>query len=138
MPNDTPRSSDAAGSVRPKGVSARARRSYAWAALVCGVVLFLAVNVLSNAWLRAGRVDLTESHPYTLSEGTKGILSKIEEPITLRLYFSPRLGREIPLYANYHQRVRDLLDEYTSRAGGKIRLEYYDPAPYSDVEDRAV
>ena len=139
MPNDTPRSSDAAAAgVLTKGLSARARRSYSWAALVAGLVLFLAVNVLSNAWLRAGRVDLTQSKLYTLSEGTKDILSKIEEPITLRLFFSPRLGREIPLYANYHQRVRDLLDEYTSRSGGKLRLEFYDPAPYSDVEDRAI
>jgi ABC-type uncharacterized transport system involved in gliding motility auxiliary subunit len=139
MPNDTPRSSDgAAVGARPKGLSARARRSFSWAALVAGLVLFLAVNVLSNAWLRAGRVDLTQNKLYTLSEGTKDILSKIEEPITLRLFFSPRLGREIPLYANYHQRVRDLLDEYTSLASGKIKLEFYDPAPYSDVEDRAV
>jgi len=139
MPNDTPRTSDgAAVGVRRRGLSARARRSYSWAALVAGLVLFLAVNVLSNAWLRAGRVDLTQNKLYTLSEGTKEILRKIEEPITLRLFFSPRLGREIPLYANYHQRVRDLLDEYTSHAGGKIKLEFYDPAPYSDVEDRAV
>ena len=138
MPNDTPRSSEAAAAGRSTGLSASARRSYSWAALAAGLVLFLAVNVLSNAWLRAGRVDLTQGKLYTLSEGTKDILSKIEEPITLRLFFSPRLGREIPLYANYHQRVRDLLDEYTSLAAGKIKLEFYDPAPYSDVEDRAV
>jgi ABC-type uncharacterized transport system involved in gliding motility auxiliary subunit len=139
MPNDTPRTGDGAPvGARPKGLSARARRSFSWAALAAGLVLFVAVNVLSNAWLRAGRVDLTQNKLYTLSEGTKDILSKIEEPITLRLFFSPRLGREIPLYANYHQRVRDLLDEYTSHAGGKIKLEFYDPAPYSDVEDRAV
>lgn len=138
MPNDTPRSSEAAAAGRSRGLSASARRSYSWAALAAGLVLFLAVNVLSNAWLRAGRIDLTQGKLYTLSEGTKDILSKIEEPITLRLFFSPRLGREIPLYANYHQRVRDLLDEYTSLAAGKIKLEFYDPAPYSDVEDRAV
>ncbi len=138
MPNDTPRSSEAAAAGRSRGLSASARRSYSWAALAAGLVLFLAVNVLSNAWLRAGRIDLTQGKLYTLSEGTKDILSKIEEPITLRLFFSPRLGREIPLYANYHQRLRDLLDEYTSLAAGKIKLEFYDPAPYSDVEDRAV
>ncbi len=138
MPNDTPRSSEAAAAGRSRGLSASARRSYSWAALAAGLVLFLAANVLSNAWLRAGRIDLTQGKLYTLSEGTKDILSKIEEPITLRLFFSPRLGREIPLYANYHQRVRDLLDEYTSLAAGKIKLEFYDPAPYSDVEDRAV
>jgi ABC-type uncharacterized transport system involved in gliding motility auxiliary subunit len=139
MANDTsPSREGGAGSARPKGVSSQARRSYAWAALIAGIVLFIAVNVLSNAWLRAGRLDLTEGKLYTLSEGTKDILSKIDEQITLRLYFSPRLGRDIPMYANYHQRVRDLLEEYASRANGKIKLEFYDPAPYSDVEDRAV
>ena len=54
MPNDTPRSSGAVAAGTSRGLSASARRSFSWAALVAGLVLFLAVNVLSNAWLRAG------------------------------------------------------------------------------------
>ena len=55
MPNDISRPGEGeAVAKRPQGVSAQARRSYAWAALVAGIVLFLAINILSNAWLRAG------------------------------------------------------------------------------------
>jgi ABC-type uncharacterized transport system involved in gliding motility auxiliary subunit len=114
------------------------RPSHSLLALLFGFVLFVAVNILANIWLASARLDLTRGQLFTLSDGTRSILRKIDEPITLRLYFSPRLGRDIPLYANYHARVRDLLNEYASLAGGKIRLEFYDPAPYSDVEDRAV
>src|SRR5258708_4155013 len=103
-----------------------------------GLVLFVTINVLVNPPLRSARLDLTETRLYTLSEGTKKILGKIDEPVTIRLYFSPRLGREIPLYSNYHARVRDLLDEYASLSAGKLKTEYYDPTPFSDVEDRAV
>ena len=34
--------------------------------------------------------------------------------------------------------MRELLDQYVAAAKGKIRLEVYDPLPYSDAEDRAV
>ena len=108
-------------------------KALAIALLFVGLVL---VNYLASSL--PVRVDATAESIYSLSPGTKALLGKIEEPITLRLFFSPRLGREIPLYANYHQRVRDLLDEYNSLAAGKIKLEFFDPEPFSDTEDRAL
>src|SRR5260370_24000487 len=42
----------------------------------------------------------------------------------------------LPIF--YAQRVRELLDQYVAAAHGKIRLEVYNPLPFSDVEDRAV
>ena len=65
-------------------------------------------------------------------------LPKIDEPITLRFYYSTRLADEVPSYGVYAQRVRELLDQYVAAAHGKIRLEVYNPLPFSDVEDRAV
>ena len=44
----------------------------------------------------------------------------------------------MPAYGVYAQRVRELLDQYVAAAHGKIRLEVYNPQPFSDVEDRAV
>ena len=37
----------------------------------------------------------------------------------------------------YAQRVRELLEEMSARAGGKLKLEVIDPQPYSEDEDRA-
>ena len=33
--------------------------------------------------------------------------------------------------------MRDLLDEYVARSGGKLRVEIYDPEPFTELEDRA-
>jgi ABC-type uncharacterized transport system involved in gliding motility auxiliary subunit len=106
--------------------------------LVIAVVLFVAVNIVANLGLRTARVDLTEQKLYTLSDGTKNVLASIQEPITLRLFYSAKLANELPQIKAYAQRVRDLLDEYVSRANGKIRLEVIDPEPYTEAEDRAV
>jgi len=107
-------------------------------ALVCTAILFIGINIIADKTLRSARIDLTQQRLYTLSDGSLKTLAKIDEPITVRFYNSKRLGTEIPSYALYAQRVRDMLEEYTSLAHGKIRLEILDPVPYSAIEDRAV
>jgi len=116
----------------------RSRNASALLALAAALVLFAAVNVIARNWLGGVRLDLTQGGLYTLSPGTRATLGKIDEPITLRFYYSPQLGREIPSYGVYADRVREMLKSYAARAGGKIRLEILDPAPFSPTEERAV
>src|SRR5215831_9065058 len=113
------------------------RRAVAATALVLIALMLVAANVAVARFL-AARLDLTQQRLYTLSEGTRHTLARIEEPITLRFYYSTRLGDEVPSYGVYAQRVRELLDQYVAAAHGKIRLEVYNPQAFSDVEDRAV
>jgi ABC-type uncharacterized transport system involved in gliding motility auxiliary subunit len=113
------------------------RRAVAAVALVCIALMLISVNIIAGR-LFTWRLDLTREHLYTLSNGTLRTLAKIDEPITLRFYFSNRLADEVPSYGVYAQRVRELLDQYVAAAHGKIRLEVYNPLPFSDVEDRAV
>jgi len=113
------------------------RRTTAVIALVCIAMVLISVNVIAARFF-TWRLDLTGERLYTLSRGTITTLSKIDEPITLRFYFSNRLGDEVPTYSVYAQRVRELLDQYVAAAHGKIRLEVYNPQPFSDTEDRAV
>jgi ABC-type uncharacterized transport system involved in gliding motility auxiliary subunit len=113
------------------------RRAVAVTELVLVGVLLISANVVAGRFL-ATRLDLTAEHLYTLSSGTRNTLAKIDEPITLRFYYSTRLGDEVPSYGVYAQRVRELLDQYVAKAHGKLRLEVYNPQPFSDVEDRAV
>ena len=110
----------------------------AWLALVAAFVLFVAINVIAEQELPASRIDLTQNHLYTLSKGTRRVLAKIEEPITLRFYYSPRLGSSAPPYGIYAERVREMLRQYAALAPGKIKLEQIDPEPFSPAEDRAV
>ena len=113
------------------------RRATAVAALVCIALLLVAANIVIGRWFNIG-LDLTADQLYTLSPGTRHTLAHIDEPITLRFYYSNRLGDDVPAYGVYAQRVRELLDQYVAAAHGKLRLETYDPQPFSDVEDRAV
>jgi ABC-type uncharacterized transport system involved in gliding motility auxiliary subunit len=114
-----------------------ARRTAAWAALAAIAVILVSVNVIAARFLSL-RLDLTAEHLYTLSSGTSRTLARIGEPITLRFYYSTRLGDTAPGYGVYARQVRELLDQYVAAARGKIRLEVFDPQPFSAVEDQAV
>ena len=102
------------------------------------VVFFLAFNALINTALTANRLDLTEDKLFTLSDGTKELLSAIDEPIDVRLYYSRRFNEIGPDIARHFTRVSELLGEYERLSGGKVRVEVFDPEPFSPEEDLAV
>lgn len=83
------------------------------------------------------RLDLTEDRLYTLSEGTRRILAKIDTPVVIHFYRT-RGSTEMPVQLkNYGDRVEDLLAEYQQVARGKIEVKKFDPQPDSDAEDSA-
>lgn len=106
-------------------------------ALAVLAVLFVAVILISNALFRGARLDLTQSHLYTLSQGTKNILSGIDEPVHLYLYFSDKATQDLPQLRTYAQRVREMIQEMAGRSAGKLKLDVIDPQPFSEDEDRA-
>jgi ABC-type uncharacterized transport system involved in gliding motility auxiliary subunit len=105
--------------------------------LVLAAILFVASNQVFTRLFGDSGIDLTDRGLYTVSPGTRAILHRIGEPITLKLYYSSRLGQLVPSYGVYAQRVRQLLQEYAAIADGKIRLQILDPQPYSEIEDQA-
>lgn len=113
------------------------RKLYSLTSLVIVAVLFVAINIVSNIGLKHARLDLTQNRLFTLSGGSKSVLAGLQEPITLRFFFSEKLANQVPQIKTYATRVRELLEEYANRAHGKIKLEIIDPEPFSDAEDRA-
>lgn len=113
-------------------------RSRAVWAVALAIVLFVSVNIIARDTLIGARVDLTADKLFTLSAGTHKVLGQIDEPITLRFYFSNELGKGLPALGKYAGRVRDLIKEYAANSGGKIRLLEVDPVSFSDAEDEAV
>lgn len=100
-------------------------------------ILFLALVSISNTALRGVRIDLTEQGLYTLTDGSKNIVDRIDEPLNLYFFYSDEaLSRQVALRA-YAEQVKDLLQEYASRAGDRIRLQVIDPRPFSEEEDLA-
>lgn len=114
------------------------RQALTFTGLIIAAVLFFAVNILSDGLFRSARLDLTQSRLFTVSEGTRNVLASLEEPLTLRFFFSSKIANNVPQLRTYGNRVRDLLEEYATLSNGKIRLEVIDPEPFSDAEDRAV
>ena len=92
---------------------------------------------IADETLAGRQLDLTQQRLYTLSPGTRQVLAGLREPITLRLYYSSALGARVAEYGAHAARVRELLREYAELAHGRIHLEFHDPEPFSDSEDRA-
>ena len=113
------------------------RRAYALAVLVLAVVLFLAVNIFSDAFFTTARLDLTENGQFTLAAGTRDIIARLPEPVTLKFYYSRKVAADYASTAAYAKRVRDLLAEYAALSHGKIVLEDVDPEPFTPEEDAA-
>jgi len=112
-----------------------------WFSIVGVVAVFaivVGINMFADARLANEHVDLTRSRIYTLSNGTRQILQGLNEPITLRLFYSRKLGATVPVYGAYADHVREMLNQYAAVSGGKVRLQFYDPEPFSDTEDRAL
>jgi ABC-type uncharacterized transport system involved in gliding motility auxiliary subunit len=83
------------------------------------------------------RWDATENRIYSLSEGTKNILSDLEEPVTINFFYS-KSSRDFPANLKlYARRVDDMLTEYEQAAEGMVEVQYYDPKPDSDEEEWA-
>src|SRR5919108_958309 len=87
-------------------------------------VLLVLINVIAAQAKQ--RVDLTADRAYTLTDGTRAILKKIDTPVQLRFYCTR--GKNMPVHLKgYAQRVEDLLSEYRQISKGKIEILKLDP-----------
>src|SRR5215475_7151072 len=114
------------------------RHTLAWIGLALAAVILLAANLFAATAFRTVKADLTQQRLFTISDGTRSVLRSIDEPISIRLYFSKRLGEAAPSYARYFERVRSLLEQYRDISRGQLEVSVFDPEPFSDAEDRAV
>ena len=105
------------------------------------VIAFAAISVclsITGAW----KVDITDQKLYTLSNGTKSILAKLNQPLKAKLYYAKTATLKAPdqirYFNNYYQFVKSLLEEYVAASGGMVELETIDPRPFSDDEVEAL
>jgi ABC-type uncharacterized transport system involved in gliding motility auxiliary subunit len=108
---------------------------YSAGGVIALVVLLIAANFIVSAF--NARVDLTQGHVYTLSPGTKAILSKLDAPVRIRFYYTQG-SNAVPVgLKTFAQRVEDILAEYRAASKGKVVVERFNPEPDSDAEDSA-
>ena len=114
------------------------RLTFSVLGVIAAAAIAIGLNLFAGARLGSVRADLTRGKIYTLSSGTTRVLAGLKEQITLRFFYSRRLGATVPVYGTYADHVREMLLNYASLSGGKVKIETYDPEPFSDTEDRAV
>lgn len=98
--------------------------------------MVVAINVIAGAF--KARVDMTADKLFTLSDGTKAILKKLDSPVEVRFYFS-RSDKNLPSWVlNFARNIEDLLAEFAQNAGGNLVIKKLDPQPDSDAEELAM
>lgn len=94
--------------------------------------IIILVNILSAKFFF--RLDFTEDNRYTLSQATKDVLENLEQPVTIKAYFSGELPPEI---AQSKQEFEELLIEYSNLSSGQVVYEFIDPTGNEELEKEA-
>lgn len=95
---------------------------------IAGLII---INWLARGWFF--RLDLTDNKMYSLSESSKSVVSKIDDLLTMKVYFSENLPGE---YGNNLRYLQDMVEEYASYSKN-IRYEFYQPETNEELETEA-
>ena len=109
--------------------------SYSSLSILLLFICLIAVNVV--AYYLPMRADMTAEKLYTISEGSRSILSGLKDPLRIKYYFSASSEELPPYIKNYAERVREVLEEYENLSSGRITLETFDPKPDTEEEEWA-
>lgn len=101
-------------------------------ALLLLAAMFVVVIGLSNLLFSGAKIDLTEDGLHTLSDGTKAVLNNLEEPVTLRFYYSQAEAQDNPVLRSRGRQIIDMLKEFQQHGGDKLTVELIYPEPFSD------
>lgn len=107
--------------------------------LVIAIIAVINVLVGGLGFLNL-RFDLTEDKLYTLTDGSRNILSKInpDKPVTIRYYVTDDKRIMIdPRLNTFVKTVADLLKEFAKASDDKLVLETIHPNPDTEEEDKA-
>ncbi len=96
--------------------------------LVVGIVIF--VNYIAGRF--SARLDLTEDKVYSLAEATQKILNRLEDRLTIKLYFSEDLPAAMQ---PNKQQIMDTLSEFAARSPRPIIIEFVNPTLNEEREN---
>jgi gliding-associated putative ABC transporter substrate-binding component GldG len=99
--------------------------------LIAGIVVFL--NLLADHYFF--RWDLTKEKQYTMSKATSDILKDLEDPITIKAYFTENLPQNI---VKTREDFKNILIEYANISKGMVEYEFVDPTADETIEQEAM
>jgi len=104
---------------------------------IVAIAVFLVISVALISLLPGLRIDLTQDKLYSLSDGTRNIVSNLQNPIELTFFYSESATEDVPQIRSYATRVQELLEEIVIASNGRLSLRVVDPEPFSEDEDLA-
>ena len=93
--------------------------------------ILLLLNLISRSWYK--RFDLTDNKMYSLSNSSEDIVDKIDDLLTMKVYFSDDLPGEL---SNTKRYLQDLLEEYEAKSDN-IRFFFTDPESNEKLQEEA-
>ena len=106
-----------------------------WGSVLLLLICLVTVNLMAH--FLPLRYDLTEERLYTISEGSKKILTGLTDPVRINFYYSRNNSELPPNFKIYAQRVQELLEEYVALSKSMVVLKILDPKPDTDEEEWA-
>ena len=102
---------------------------------VITVVIVLAIiGILSQGFFHT-RFDLTEDKQFTLGAAATNTLENLPDLITIKAVISSDLPSQ---FVQIRTHVKDLLEEFRARSGGKLELIFMDPGDDEEKKKQAV
>ena len=101
-----------------------------------GTLLVVGIAVVANLFGRhiPGRLDLTAENLYTLSRGTKTILSDLDDLVTITLFVSKELPTQVTLT---ERDVNDVLRDFRRYGRGNVQVLRKHPDQSTGVREEA-
>lgn len=96
-------------------------------------IVFILANLLSYHYFF--RWDVTQEKEYTLSKSTIELLKALDEPVTVKAYFSENMPPDI---SKVKRDFKDLLIEYSRRSKGKVVYSFINPNESTEKETEAM
>jgi len=110
--------------------------------VILGLFSMTLMIYIGTTLFKKARVDFTEESLYTLSDGTKSILSKLDSPIKLKLYYSKTAANKgtegLRTFNNHYLYVQELLRQYVGNSRNNLTLDVIDPRPDTPEEEDAL
>lgn len=94
-------------------------------------IVLAGIVIIAASTLVRYRVDLTEEHRYSLTEGTEQLLERVEEPMLIKVYLE---GAFPAGFERLRQETQFMLEEWSAR-NGNIFFEFINPNEADQKEE---
>lgn len=104
---------------------------------ITNILIVIAIVIVVNliGYRMFNRLDLSENKIYSLSDASKDIVSSLEDPLTIKVYFTKNLPAP---YSNIERYVRDKMEDYKAYSNSNFNFEFVDPGNEEDLKKEAM